>query len=931
MPARFPFARRARPATPATPVAGPVSARLPSPSPEVSPPRPAARWTVAPDGPDDKRLYRHQPSRAAGPGALERPAIRAASLAASPLPASAPAAGRGRGDFSGVPAHRTGSSADPRQVPAAAHVERALLSPYARPPAGAFEAARRANVTRPEQIRVHHGPAAQLATVAVGARAFTVGPHIVMGPSAGPDVLEHELVHAAQQSGAAMTTDGMLPAELPVTSDDSAFEHAARAGIGAGSSLRADRPALQRDADPGADQHVYTLTLSLPPLPPEHYDQLNAHDAGVALRNFTRRVGSVIAGSQDEQKYLEQLHEDQWIVANISDVLGGFISLPPLSIWDPVDASLSSARQHLADGDVMEAASQLQNAANQARAAAAKVRAYREGTEAGAERTIFGLQIVQGTAAAVITAGTGGTAGVLLGAGYAGLQKVAGQATAVHLGLQQHIDWAGIGFDTLLGAAMGFAAGPLSKLIAGRMLGQLVAKEAGAIATPMLQRIVAQVAKDVVAGRVGAVIQNAARMVFDQARGKETLTVEEFMKRLADVLTDPKGIFADAINGKVTHGIQTLAARSASATPPSPRSQPPSRSAPVTEPIPPTPATKAAEPIAAAPPAPAPAPPAPVTEPAPAPASPVTEPAPAPPARVTEPMTTPPAPLTEAVTTTPPAPVTQPTPPTPAALVPEPATPPLAPATDPVATAPAPSAEPPTPSAPVTEPVPAASPAPAPAPAVPEQATAAEPAAPAAQGPAASQGPAPTGTAQGASAGIWSELAAQAEIPTRRQADGTFRTTSVRSGAYELAIVEGTVSDPVSEAERISQYVETLPGEHATHPIGMLSGENTASEASAPPRYNLTNMRRVENAIRGAADRAKAHGASVETRTEFQIEHRQVGGKDVKVIVGVRRQAWLRFPASAAEFQFVDVEDRIDPVTRQVAPVRPPKIIVPRK
>jgi hypothetical protein len=916
MPARFPFARRTRPATP---VAGGVSARPPSPSPEVSPPRPAARWTVAPGGPDQKRLHRHQLSRAAGPGALERPAIRAASLDASPLPASAPAAGRGRGDFSGVPAHRTGSSADPRQVPAAAHVERALLSPYARPPAGAFEAARQANVTRPEQIRVHHGPAAQLATVAVGARAFTVGPHIVMGPSAGPDVLEHELVHAAQQSGAAMTTDGMLPAELPVTSDDSAFEHAARAGMGAGSSLRADRPALQRDADPGADQHVYTLTLSLPPLPPEHYDQLNAHDAGVALRNFTRRVGSVIAGSQDEQKYLEQLHEDQWIVANISDVLGGFISLPPLSIWDPVDASLSSARQHLADGHVMEAASQLQNAANQARAAAAKVRAYREGTEAGAERTIFGLQIVQGTAAAVITAGTGGTAGVLLGAGYAGLQEVAGQATAVHLGLQQHIDWAGIGFDTLLGAAMGFAAGPLSKLIAGRMLGQLVAKEAGAIATPMLQRIVAQVARDVVAGRVGAVIQNAARMVFDQARGKETLTVEEFMKRLADVLTDPKGIFADAINGKVTHGIQTLAARSASATPPSPRSQPPSRSAPVTEPIPPTPATKAAEPIAAAPPAPALAPAAPVTEPALAPAAPVTEPALAPAAPVTEPALAPAAP------------VTQPTPPTPAALVPELATPLLAPATDPVVTAPAPSAEAPTPSAPVTasvtEPIPAASPAPA----VPEQATAAEPAAPAAQSPAASQGPAPAGTAQGPSAGIWSELAAQAEIPTRRQADGTFRTTSVRSGAYELAIVEGTVSDPVPEAERISQYVETLPGEHATHPVGMLSGENTASEASAPLRYNLTNMRRVENAIRGAADRAKAHGASVETRTEFQIEHRQVGGKDVKVIVGVRRQAWLRFPASAAEFQFVDVEDRIDPVTRQVAPVRPPKIIVPHK
>ena len=144
MPARFPFSRRAPAAAP-VPGRGPAS--LPSPSPQVAPPRPASRWTVAPGDADDRRLHRRQPSPAAGRGALKRPAVRTASLDVSPVTAPAPAAGRGRGDFSGVPAHRTGASADPRQLPAAAHLERALLSPHDRLPTAALEGQPRRHAT----------------------------------------------------------------------------------------------------------------------------------------------------------------------------------------------------------------------------------------------------------------------------------------------------------------------------------------------------------------------------------------------------------------------------------------------------------------------------------------------------------------------------------------------------------------------------------------------------------------------------------------------------------------------------------------------------------------------------------------------------------------------------------------------------------------
>jgi hypothetical protein len=58
-------------------------------------------------------------------------------------------------------------------------------------------------------VRVHSGPAADLAAASVGARAFTVGPDIVLGAgqpgpstSAGRRLFAHELAHVVQQGHA---------------------------------------------------------------------------------------------------------------------------------------------------------------------------------------------------------------------------------------------------------------------------------------------------------------------------------------------------------------------------------------------------------------------------------------------------------------------------------------------------------------------------------------------------------------------------------------------------------------------------------------------------------------------------------------------------------------------------------------------------------
>ena len=78
----------------------------------------------------------------------------------------------------------------------------------------------------------------------------------------------------------------------------------------------------------------------------------------------------------------------------------------------------------------------------------------------------------------------------------------------------------------------------------------------------------------------------------------------------------------------------------------------------------------------------------------------------------------------------------------------------------------------------------------------------------------------------------------------------------------------------------------TLPGEHATHAGGMQFGENLPEAISSAPaaELNLSGMKRVENAIALARDRAAEVGGTVETQTTVLIENQTVAGREVKVI-----------------------------------------------
>jgi hypothetical protein len=173
----------------------------------------------------------------------------------------------------------------------------------------------------------------------------------------------------------------------------------------------------------------------------------------------------------------------------------------------------------------------------------------------------------------------------------------------------------------------------------------------------------------------------------------------------------------------------------------------------------------------------------------------------------------------------------------------------------------------------------------------------------------------------------WADLEQSAEAPTPRRPTGTYRSQSARSGNREVIIVEGEVRPPVADEKLVAKArasKPTLPGEHATHAVGAQLGENLPEAIVSGPasELNLSALKRVENATRATFDKALSHGATVETQTTLHVEHRVVQGEKIPVVVGVKRQAWLRVPGSDKSIPFIDFEARIDSVSRQVTIVR---------
>jgi len=461
------------------------------------------------------------------------------------------------------------------------------------------------------RVRVHADSAASRSASVLHASAYTVGNHIVFGSgqyqaksSRGFRLLAHEVTHIIQQS-----RGGAYPAPFSESAHERAAESAADAVArgarhvsvpgGTGIGVARESAFLQQNYDPSgmSDEQVqsemalvrmflnsaflageydvmharralqklqsvwdsrhadaggaqkYTLHLTAPGEITYDAKEISRGEAMNLLRRFRGSVETMLEVGVEGLADMKRIHEEHSIVGAISDTLA-WQSMPSESEWQPAKDAVQMGDNAYTRSDVVESANAYQKASNVTRVANHHLHEYREGTIKGAGRAVTGLEVTEVAAAAVVTIGTGGTTGVLLGAGYGGLQQVAQQASEVHYGLRDKIDWAGIGFDTVVGVATGYLGGKLGNAVLGRLLRNPAVASIG-------RRVLSRVVSDLVAGRVGSVLHTSARALFDRLRGHENLTWGEFADRLADQLTDPKSAAFDVIMGEANRRIAT--------------------------------------------------------------------------------------------------------------------------------------------------------------------------------------------------------------------------------------------------------------------------------------------------------------------------------------------------------------------------------------
>jgi hypothetical protein len=268
----------------------------------------------------------------------------------------------------------------------------------------------------------------------------------------------------------------------------------------------------------------------------------SAAEALVSLRLARKRLYSEISVGLAGQNDLGRLRADQPLTALVSQTLGR-VSFPDVNIWDPGFEALDQADQELRAGRINESIDRLQVAANQISAAKQKLTDYREGSISGAGRAEVALEVIQTAAAVTVSVGTGGLAGVAIGTAYGTAQSIARQGSEVSLGLRKEIDWGSIAFETLFGLATGMLGGQVGNKVLKALLKNPTTATLG-------RKVLSRIVSDLVSGRLSSLLMTAGRQVFEQARGRQKMTVESFIDAMVANVFDPKQALLDVLMGE---------------------------------------------------------------------------------------------------------------------------------------------------------------------------------------------------------------------------------------------------------------------------------------------------------------------------------------------------------------------------------------------
>jgi len=256
-----------------------------------------------------------------------------------------------------------------------------------------------------------------------------------------PAPLTHTQERSRTDAGPRART-GSAPGDLhPLLALQATAGNQAVAELVASSSIDA-MPFLQRAPVAAPPHHAAHAAAAPPPQPGEtvyHLTigtddraNLTRAEALKMLHRHLTRVQGWIENQKDGLTDLRKIHDDQWVVAGISDYLGGGgalgkLHIPELSIFEPAFFAIQHAQGLLDAGELEKAADKIMEADFKRQNAEYQVIEYREGSISGAERSVTALKVAVAAGAVAATIATGGTAAAA-GAG------VLGTAGAVAVG-----------------------------------------------------------------------------------------------------------------------------------------------------------------------------------------------------------------------------------------------------------------------------------------------------------------------------------------------------------------------------------------------------------------------------------------------------------------------------------------------------------------
>ncbi len=290
-------------------------------------------------------------------------------------------------------------------------------------------------------------------------------------------------------------------------------------------------------------------------------EKQKAADAAKRIADFRQRIANSRSNIQALQNAVfesNKLREStsSWVTGPVH-AYGGSWEQIEIADFRDTNILLLKAEKALADGNLTGAEELLRQSDGEYSKLNERFAEYGDGIQRGGDRVVGGLKGVKVGSAAVVgivaavpvaAGGIGlGMVGVAaVGGTVAGAQNLAQQASEVHYGLRDKINFKDLAVETVVGAVTSYFGGKLGNMVVEKLMGTAAAASLG-------RKTVATLVGDYLAGGVGGSANLTIQTLYHKAQSSGSdVTWGQFLDQLVDQFTDPSQVLTNIVLGHVS-------------------------------------------------------------------------------------------------------------------------------------------------------------------------------------------------------------------------------------------------------------------------------------------------------------------------------------------------------------------------------------------